>query len=196
MAIAHRSSSDSDSDTIRATYDDLAASTLLSRPKISGGLKVLEDMGIILRPGQSIYELSFDAGKRWAKLPAKGLYAGAQIKAFKDFTLRSRVELDAVKTYLLLVNRKSFDRNTAEISYEGIEKYSGVPSHCISAAISLLIKLDLIKLESRSFSDDVGHAHVYRIAHMEAVRHRPPMFAPESDLVQADAPLLRRQRGF
>jgi len=172
IALAHRSSIDKP--TIRATYDEITAATHLARPTVSRGLTVLAEMGLITRAsaGQSTYELVWDEGRRWAKLPARGLYSGEGVKAFTHFTLRSRVELDALKIYLLLVDRKSFDKNLVEISYDGIARYSGVPTSCINAAISLLIKLDLVRISSGVFEESAGLSNTYRIAHLEGVRPR------------------------
>jgi hypothetical protein len=172
IALAHRSSTEKP--TIRATYDEITAATHLARPTVSRGLTILAELGLITRApaGQSTYELLWDDSRRWAKLPAKGLYSGDGVKAFTHFTLRSRVELDALKIYLLLVDRKSFDRNQVDISYDGIARYSGVPTSCISAAISLLIKLDLVRVSSGVFDERAGQPNSYRIAHLESARPR------------------------
>src|SRR5258708_1334876 len=71
--IAHNA--DQISGCARITYDNFCAHTELSRAKVSKGLTVLEQQGLIKRAGdagQSIVQLAdYNPDRGWAKFPAK-----------------------------------------------------------------------------------------------------------------------------
>ena len=117
VAIAHRSSVVDGS--CRVTYEVLSAATQISRAKISSGLDVLADRGIVIREpnGRSTFQLTnFTPDGGWCQIPASRLYNGnGVIEPFRDFRLRRRAELDALKAYLLIACR----RDTAEGSVRG-----------------------------------------------------------------------------
>jgi hypothetical protein len=100
-AIAH--AADEETGVARATYDQLCASTGLSRAKLSNGLDILNGIKV-LEPGperlRSTYRLAnYDPQQGWAKFPAKSMYSGTGIVAFNDFRLRRVAELDALKLF-------------------------------------------------------------------------------------------------
>jgi hypothetical protein len=76
--------------TVRATYDDLANLTGLSRDRVHAGLKKLMAVKMIWRVDRSsTYGLSgYSSGKRWAKLPGKALLspAGTTFLPFRTST--------------------------------------------------------------------------------------------------------------
>src|ERR1700728_322342 len=97
-AIAH--AADQETGIGKLTYDDLIASTGLSRAKLSNGLSVLKKLQVIGHapvPGQSIYQLAnFGSPHHWAKMPLKSMRSLGRIAAFADLQLRKPVELDAL----------------------------------------------------------------------------------------------------
>jgi hypothetical protein len=146
----------------------------LSRTKISGGLRALEELGLIRRRGlpRSRYEIMNYAARPWGKLPAKGLYAQGGIAAFGDFHLRRRVELDALKLYWLAVGRRNSATNVANMKYETITKYSGIERGRIRSAASLLAALRLVHIERLpSEISSRGISNGYRLSHLDPYVH-------------------------
>lgn len=168
------------------TYDALAMATGLSRAKISKGLAVLTDLGVIERKpaGRSSVQLTnFVKGHSWSKLPARRLYSGGRIMGFQQFTLRSMAELHALKLYYLFARRRSNDTNMAHLSYDKIEEYADIERHRIKTAISVLLNAGLVHVErTESLSNERGTANAYRLAHIDSYLHfgtrgRNPDFA-------------------
>lgn len=171
--IAHHS--DKDTGQAYLTWDELCDRASLSRGKLGQGLDVLSKMNLIDRApeGRSTFRLSnFNSGQAWAMLPAKGLYSHGSVSAFRDFSLRQRAELDALKIYFLLAARRDRNTNFALINYEKIELNSGVGHNHIRRALSLLAGHGLIHISSHpSEINPYGIANVYRLVHLEPRRH-------------------------
>lgn len=168
------------------TYDRLALATGLSRAKISKGLAVLTDLGVIERKpaGRSSIRLTnFGNGHSWSKLPARRLYSGGRIMGFQHFTLRAMTELHALKLYYLFARRRSSETNMAHLSYDKIEEYADIERHRIKPAISVLLNAGLVHVErTESLSNERGTANAYRLAHIDSYLHfgtrgRDPDFA-------------------
>jgi hypothetical protein len=175
-AIAHNA--DEKHGVARLTYDDFYDTTGLSRLKISKGLDALEALGVIQRAHdrRSTYRLSSyspEAGG-WAKFPARGMYnAAGTIVAFKDFRLRSKAELDALKLFFLFVARRGQDTNMANISYEKIQEYTGIERARIKTGVSLLATHSLIYVEQLpSSSNEHGISNAYRIIGIDPYAHQ------------------------
>lgn len=171
MVLAHRA--DPDSGKARLVYDDMTAATGLSRTSVSAGLQTLESQNIITRGARSTYQLvDYDPAKGWGKLPARRMYQGEAILAFRDFHLRRVAELDALKAYFAFVARRDNSSNLVMLSYDKIEHYTGIPRHRIKSAISFLSALSLVYVEHMaSEANPYGIANSYRIAHVEPARH-------------------------
>lgn len=163
----------------RLTYTEIGDITGLSRAKISGGLKILTSIGAILlieSGRKNIYKIvNFGDKSGWAKLPAKGLYTKdfRKIEAFHKFHLRSKNELNAMKIYLIIVALRSNATNYAQVGYDKLSKYTGIHRNEIKSAISLLINLEMVQVDSTT-SDINQYAivNMYRLCHLEAYRHR------------------------
>ena len=171
--IAHHA--DRNTGRAQLTWDELCAKAHLSRGKVSAGLTILTDKGLIVREpeGRSTFKLSnFGQEDRWAMLPARGMYSGESVTAFRDFHLRLRAELDALKIYLLLAGRRDRTTNVAVLGYEKIESYSGVGRGFIRPALSLLASQSMIHITNNPSSvDPNGISNVYRLVHLEPRRH-------------------------
>lgn len=173
-AIVHHA--DQQDGLAKLTYGDLYEATGLSRAKISAGLDVLEEqLKIIGRTpaGRSTFKLlDFGDGAPWAKFPARGMYSGRRIDAFKDFSLRKMSELNALKLFLLIAARRGEDTNAANISYEKIEAYAGIERPKIKTAISTLVAIPLIYVEQIPTDlYETGVANAYRMIGVESYRH-------------------------
>jgi hypothetical protein len=167
VAIAHVA--DQANGIATATYDELCKATSLSRAKLSNGLNVLEERKLIERPPgekRSTYRLvAFDRHQRgWGKLPLKRMKHGGSIDAFKNFSLRSIGELNALKLFLLFIAFRDNDSNLANISYDKIEEYTGIEREKIRSGLSVLALLPLVHIERvPSETNDYGVANAYRI---------------------------------
>lgn len=173
VVIAHHA--DRESGVTKMTYDQLCVATHISRAKLAKGLSLLEKHGIIKRwkNGRSSFELiGYDLSGGWCKLPAKPLYVGPVVEAFRHFRLRSKAELNALKLYLLFAARRGRDTNLANISFDKINEYSGIRRYEIRAATSLLASLSLAYIERvPSSSNDYGVANAYRLTGLETSVH-------------------------
>lgn len=172
LAIAHHV--DDESGVARLTYTDLAICTNLSRAKLSGGLSVLEENNIIDREphGRSTYRLVYYGRAPWGKLPARRLYQHGRIAALSDFYLRKPVELNALKLFFLVVERRNNNTNFANISYEKIQEYSGIQRHHIKSAISFLAANGLLYVEHvPSEVSNYGISNAYRLPYIDPYAH-------------------------
>lgn len=138
---------------VKLTYTKLSDITSLSRAKVAEGLKLLEETGLVKTEKQgrsnSYHIVNRDNWNGWGQLPVNSLYDDGQIKPFLKFKLRTRAELDALKLYLLIIAFRSNRRNCTIISYEKIHQYTGISERYISAALSLLITLDMIRVDKK-----------------------------------------------
>ena len=171
VAIAHRM--DQTTGSARLTYDDLQDATGLSRTLISGGLRMLTDAALVDRVGKSVMSLAaFEPSANYAKLPVRQLYDGDEIVAFRDFTLRNRAELDALKLYLLFASRRDRSANVANLSYDKIDAYAGLDRTRIKRAIDLLVVRNLIRVDQRpSRVSELGMSHGYRLTGLDNYVH-------------------------
>lgn len=163
----------------KLTYSTIGNLSGLSRAKIAGGLKILESMGLISLFGtgrDNVYQISnFENVRGWGKLPASGLYSDDRksIPVFHRFQLRSKNELSALKIYYLLVAMRDNASGYARVGYEKIQNYTGVPRNEIKSALSLLINLGLIHVDSgKSAVVDFGTVNLYRLRYLEPYKHR------------------------
>jgi hypothetical protein len=171
IALAH--AADQASGIARRTYDDLCASTGLSRAKLANGLGMLKRINVIEPDdARSTYRLlHFPPGHHWAKLPAKSMYSVAgRIAAFAGFQLRRPIELDALKLFLLFVARRARDNNLASIGYPKIEQYTAIKRVRIKPAISFLASLSLVYVETVQIT--TGIANAYRVVGLDSYNHR------------------------
>lgn len=173
IAIAHRA--DQGNGFARLTYDELCLATDISRAKLSKGLRLLEERSIIDRwqGGRSSFQLvGYDLSAGWCKLPAKSLYNGPAIDAFRYFRLRNKTELNALRLYLLFAARRGRDTNLANIGFDRITDYTNIRRHDIKAATSLLASLSLVYIERvPSAVNEYGVANAYRLAGLETTQH-------------------------
>ena len=159
------------------SFTDLTNITSISRKLVSEGLKKLISAGLIEKntlKKVNQYTLCGDLESGWGKLPAKKLYDQKleSIKAFKKFTLRNKVELNALKLYFLIVALRNNESNRSLMTYETITKYTAILRNDINFAISFLVSSELIqveKIESTKFEKAVVNA--YRLVGIEPYKH-------------------------
>ncbi|HEY5363861.1 MAG TPA: hypothetical protein VIJ49_06650 [Aestuariivirga sp.] len=172
IVVAHNAD---DAGSSSITYDEFGIVTGLSRTKVSHGLNLLCALKILERSTtkQSQFKLSsFDPLKGWGKLPARRLYHGDRILAFKDFHLRKVTELDALKMYLAFVARRDNSTNLVHITYKQIEEYADIRQERIKSALSLLTVNGLVHVEHvRSSASSFGISNAYRLVHLDTFNH-------------------------
>lgn len=165
---------------ISISYSKLSGMTGLSRAKISSGIYILKDKKIISVSDEkktNSYGLLWRANdKGWAKLPVKSMYNEdySYIYPFKDFRLRKKVELDALKLYLILVAFRDEKTNSTTMRYETISNYTGIITNDIKSASSFLVSLDLINIDKSNIEEDSvikKWRNIYRIRGINRYRH-------------------------
>lgn len=165
--------------TVSLSYEKLCGLTGVSRTKVSKGLKVLESLSMIekrLEGRVNVYAIpNFLSNSGWAKLPAMGLYdkEKSYVQAFTSFKLRSKVELHALKIYLVIVAFRNNSTNYTQLSYEKISEYAFVQKNDIKSALSLLVTNKLIQIDSISTElNEFSTSNIYRLCHLEVYKHR------------------------
>lgn len=166
---------DKETGLTRLTYTQLTDITDLSREKVSRGLDVLLKFKLISYDTgkRSVFRVTnYDPLKGWVKFPAKPLYRGVGIYAFRDFKLRKRAELDAMKLYYLFASRRDRRTNMAKIGFDKIEVMTGIPRNNIKGGLNILAANGLIHVERiPSSMSDYGVANAYRLAHLDSYIH-------------------------
>lgn len=162
IVMSHRA--DRHTGRMSVTYDDFQAATGLSRGKIAAGLNKLQASGLIKRlSAQSSYLLvGIEEGLPWGKVPDKGLYTRDTIPAFHNFTLRSPVELDALKVYLAIIARRDNGTNWARMNYDKLSALSTVPEGRLKKALSFLTANGLVVIDhvpSQTRSEGISNAY-------------------------------------
>jgi hypothetical protein len=156
-----------------ASYDQLMSATGgRSRSLISDALPRLERLGLITREGSNQkrrYVLKVEA--RWFKLPCQAIVQHGVVVPFKNFTLRSRHELNALKLYLYLAARRDNVKVFSLASYENISSNTGVPERYIPKALNILAVTNLLHdvKQERDASRDQGYGpnHYYLTGHKQ-----------------------------
>lgn len=147
---------------ITATFDDLQTATRLSRAMIAPALQQLERYELITKEGshqRRRYALTFE--QRWFKLPCKSIVRQGVLQPFDKFTLRSKVELHAMKLYLYLAAVRSNERPYSLASYEKIHERIGIPENDIRKAIIILTTSGLLQNSDRTVEDSGDGKRVY-----------------------------------
>jgi hypothetical protein len=164
---------------ISISYSQLSGLTSLSRAKISSGISILKDKEIIYVAGENktnSYGLLWrENDKGWAKLPAKNMYNtdNSLIEPFKNFHLRRKTELDALKLYLILVAFRDEKSNSTVMRYETISDYTGIAMNDIKSASSFLVTQNMINVDKSAIDDyeQKRWRNSYRIIGIKNYRH-------------------------
>lgn len=148
-------------DGVLLTYDFIEQQTNLSRALVARSLKILADELEVIKVTHSQqgnrYRIVGIEETRHARLPQDLLYSPARgLFAFRALTFRSKHELNALKLYLLLLTFRVNKTTSSKIGYDKISGYLGVQRDAIRPAISHLINLGLIAVESDESSSSLG----------------------------------------
>lgn len=141
------------------TYVDLGEATGLSRALISAGLQRLRTLGLIAPEGshqKRRYKITWPAEHRFFKLPCQAITNGNVIVPFKNFTMRSKHELHAMKLYLYFASIRTNHLPYSMASYETIFERTRIPERDIRRAISVLIGAGLLEGVDREHSQTRG----------------------------------------
>lgn len=159
-------------DGLLMTYDLIEQQTSLSRAVVAKALKILRDeLGIIeigRSPSGNRYRVIGIEETAHARIPQDLLYTPARgLFAFRAFTFRTKHELNALKLYLLLLAFRRNGTSSARIGYEKISEYLGVQRNEVRPAISHLINLGLISVESEDDSQAGRSGHPFNSYHLK-----------------------------
>lgn len=132
-----------------ATYNKLQLMTGLSRSSISGGLTLLQNSSIveIIKAGRKNYyaPADYNGVSGWCKVPYSSVVNDSgQIVPFQAFKLRRKAELHALKLYLYLCYARPNTSVFTQVSYEKINKATGIPEKSIPRAYALLAGTELL----------------------------------------------------
>lgn len=150
--------------SVDVSYDNLQALTELSRTKVAGGLRVLEQFGIVetTRNGRSNrYELAgiSESGK-WSQLPQTYLLTATEgLRGFSRFQLRHRNELNALKLYFLFLAYRNAKGNFTALGYDKISEISGLMRGDIAQGVGLLINHELVRVAQSDADGVSGRPH-------------------------------------
>lgn len=174
--------------SVELSFSDLSEITSLSRKLVSEGLKKLVDAGLIEKNKDrrvNRYKLQInESNLGWGKLPAKKLYdsRNESIKAFKHFKLRSKIEMNALKIYFLVVALRDSNLNHSMMTYDTITKYTGVRRSDINGAISFLTSCELVRvIRVESDNNEYSIVNSYRLIGIEAYRHAGTIGKADTD---------------
>ena len=174
VGIAHHA--DQETGVAKLTYRELCAAVDISRDKLAAGIRLLQAYGIVAPwfEGRSTYNLrNFDPKKGYCFIPAKPLYTGDTVRAFRQFHLRNKNEMNAMKLYLLFAARRDRKSNLAHVGFDKIVDYTGVRREDIPAAKSILNSLPLVYTETFASSiTDSGVTSAYRLVGLETKKHK------------------------
>lgn len=185
VGIAHHT--DQETGVAKLTYEELCAAVDISRDKLAAGIRLLQRYGIVAPwfDGRSTYKLTnFDPKKGYCFIPAKPLYAGETVGAFRQFHLRNKNEMNAMKLYLLFAAQRDRRTNLAHVGFEKIVDYTGVRREDIPAAKSILSSLPLVYTETFPSSiTDSGVTSAYRLVGLETKKHKGTLGEAMSEYV-------------
>ena len=164
---------------IQISYNKLSELLGISKTKISDGIQILKRLDLIKvstkRRPNIFTVVGLEDGVRWGKLPAKGLYDKtlSKIRVFETFKLRNKVELNALKIYLVIIAFRSSEAGNTKIGYEKIAKYAFMQRNDIKSALSFLVVNDFLQVDSEVTNiNEFSTANVYWLRHIEPHKHR------------------------
>lgn len=141
----------SESEMVKATYDEILDMVDISRIKVANGLAILMQQNLIQRSpdNPSVYKIPGinEAGK-WGKLPQSLLLRDDRLVGFYTLTLRNKHELNALKLYLVMLAFRSSATSYASLGYPTLTEYTGVAGNDIKKAKSHLINMGLISVDT------------------------------------------------
>jgi len=144
-----------------ATLDDLELLTGISRPKLIEGLDLLTMLGVVTvegTPRKRLFKIEWIEKVRWYKVPCRVHIDNGVIKPFADFSLRKRMELDALKLFLYLANVRSSLNSYAMANYDTIHDKAHVSRPQIRRA---LVFMTLVRLIGNVHRENDGGASHY-----------------------------------
>ena len=158
-----------DEDYLGISYTQISDWAAISRSMVGPALGKLQDL-IEVRRGvgrstnrYAVCGFPIPPGVGWAKLPIGHLMESSL--ALQTLSARSRIDLAALKLYLLLVTFRDNSSGRSRISYEKIREYAGVGRSDITKAISSLVNVSLISVRSGKdgFEDEVLSAYGHNV---------------------------------
>jgi hypothetical protein len=143
---------------VSVTFDDLQKMTGFSRGSVASGVRLLQQIGAIIKVKvgrASLYELSgIDVNGHWAQLPQSKLLRADNALVIKRWP-RTKVTLAALKIYLTLIALRHRNYDTSSISFTALTKWTGVRRAELHQAIGYLQAIELVAI-----SDEKDDRHL------------------------------------
>jgi hypothetical protein len=171
LTMAHRLIEDDG--VVKATYDEIEIGANLARQSVANGLGVLEELELIERAvaGKGTYRfINYDPERGWAQVPSRPLYLNGGFRPFKDWTMRKKAELDALKLYLFIAAGRDTEFNETFTTYDKMRKATGVPDARITTGLSLLTVSGMIHAIEKDRAG-FGISRSYRMVGLDTRRH-------------------------
>jgi len=160
------------------TYDELETLTGLSRAIVADGLKRLIKLGLIESDGprhRRMYGI-VRGGRRWFKLPCRALVENNRIVPLRQMTLRTKLDLQALKLYLYFASIRDGRVAFSMASHDTITDKIGIPAADIRRAHSLLTSVGLlsgIEREHANQTEKKNEPNKYYLRGYEALMQVP-----------------------
>lgn len=186
LALAHRLIEDDG--VVKASYDEIEVAANLARQSVANGLDVLEELDLVERAavGKGTYRfLDYDPERGWAQVPSRPLYLNGGFRPFKDWTMRKKAELDALKLYLFIAAGRDTDFNETFTTYEKMRKATGIPDERITTGLSFLTVSGMIHAIEKERAG-LGVSRSYRMVGLDTRRH--PGTVGRNGTTPAEAP--------
>ena len=174
------------------SYTDIADITSLSRALVGGAINVLINEGLITKNTSDKVNrysiVGYEEMTGWGKLPAKKLYDSEleKIIAFKNFHLRKKVELNAMKIYFLALTLRNNSTNYAQMTYKTITQYTGIQRNDISIATSFLVATELLRINQvESKKNENQFTNIYRLVGVDPYNHAGTKGKQDTDVLVA-----------
>lgn len=154
----------------RLTYSQLSSATGLSRKLISEGLQVLFKLELLTAETEGrlkTYLLSgFNYKRDWSKVPAKALWCknAKAILPLREFSMRNKVELYALKMYLYLLSIRMNYNNACMATFEKISERTGIPEKYIPNTYTYLAGVRLLSYIDKSQDDGLPQPNRYYLS--------------------------------
>lgn len=141
----------------KLSYSDFEDVCGISRQSVCDGIALLNESAIlsINKIGNSHgYTIVDYDEKGWAKIPSGYLLQKANFSSqtrFAGMSIRGALHLEAIKLYLALLTFRHNEGQQAHLSYNKIEKYTGIPRGRIRRSIDVLVNHEWISVASHTY---------------------------------------------
>lgn len=128
---------------VHVSYPEIMEWTNLSRATVANGIDKLRSEGLVEYEevrGKNLYRVvNYNVFKGWCKVPTKIASSGI----IKRISARSKIGLNVLKLYTLLLAHRNSQTSYASIGYDKITSYTNIRRNDILPAVSVLSEAHL-----------------------------------------------------